>query len=63
MAGPAAGAIGDIETLEKAKQHGLNPHEYLNENNSLVFFRNLRDAIITDKLPSNVSDLMIVYKK
>ena len=60
---PAAGAIGDLETLKKAKTLGLNPQEYLNENNSLVFFKNLRDAIITDKLPSNVSDLMIVYKK
>lgn len=59
----AAGAIGDTQTLEKARKLGLNPHEYLNENNSLVFFRNLRDAIITDKLPSNVSDLIIVYKK
>lgn len=60
---PAAGAIGDFQTLEKAKAQGLNPHEFLEQDNSLVFFKNLRDAIITDKLPSNVSDLMIVYKK
>ena len=60
---PAAGAIGDIKTLEKAKIEGLNPEEYLRDNNSLVFFKNLRDAIVTDRLPSNVSDLIIVYKK
>ena len=60
---PVAGAIGDIKTLEKAKKLGLNPEEYLKENNSLVFFRNLRDAIITDRLPSNVSDLIIIYRK
>lgn len=60
---PVCGAIADIQTLEKAKKMGLNPDEYLSENNSLVFFKNLRDAIITDKLSSNVSDLMIVYKK
>jgi glycerate-2-kinase len=60
---PVAGAIGDLQTLEKAKSLGLNPHEYLNENNSLVFFKNLRDAIVTDRLPSNVADLIIVYKK
>ena len=60
---PAAGAIGDFQTLEKAKVQGLNPQEFLEQDNSLVFFKNLRDAIITDKLPSNVSDLMIVYKK
>ncbi len=60
---PAAGAIGDSITLEKAKAKGLNPEEYLKNNNSLVFFRDLRDAIITDRLPSNVSDLIIVYNK
>lgn len=60
---PVAGAIGDIQTLEKAKNSGLNPHEFLKDNNSLVFFKNLGDAIITDKLPSNVSDLIIIYKK
>jgi len=60
---PAAGAIGDFKTLEKAKVEGLSPEEYLKDNNSLVFFKNLRDAIITDRLPSNVSDLIIVYKK
>jgi len=60
---PVAGAIGDLQTLEKAKGLGLNPHEYLEQNNSLVFFKNLRDAIVTDKLPSNVADLIIVYKK
>lgn len=60
---PTAGAIADLQTLEKAKGLGENPHEYLSQNNSLVFFKNLRDAIITDRLPSNVADLIIVYKK
>jgi glycerate-2-kinase len=60
---PSAGAIGDLESLEKAKKQGLNPEDFLKENNSLVFFKNIRDAIITDRLSSNVSDLIIVYKK
>ena len=60
---PAAGAIGDIKTLEKAKELGLNPMEFSKEDNSFVFFKNVRDAIITDRLPSNVSDLIIVYRK
>lgn len=59
----AAGAIVDSITIEKAKKLGLEPHEYLNNNNSLVFFQKLGDAIITGRLPSNVSDLFIVYKK
>ena len=60
---PLAGAIGDFHTLEKAKKLGINPHEYLSENNSLIFFKNVGDGIVTDRLPSNVSDLIIIYKK
>ena len=57
-----AGAIGDTETLEKAKKAGINPEEFLKENNSLAFFRNTQDGIVTGRLPSNVSDLIIIYK-
>ncbi len=60
---PLAGAVGDFHTLEKAKKLGINPHEYLNENNSLIFFKNVGDGITTDRLSSNVSDLIIIYKK
>lgn len=60
---PVAGAIGDTLTLEKAKKLGLNPEEYLKEDNSFVFFKNVQDGIITDRLPSNVSDLIIIYKE
>ncbi len=60
---PAAGAIGDIETLKKAKEQGLNPKDYLESSNSYLFFNNTEDAIITDRLPSNVADLIIVYKR
>ncbi len=58
-----AGAIGDINTLEKAKKLGINPQEFLSQNNSFNFFKNVQDGIVTDRLPSNVSDLIIVYKK
>jgi glycerate-2-kinase len=58
----AAGAIADVSSLDKAKAKGLHPQEFLQQNNSLVFFKNIGDAIITDKLPSNVSDLFIIYK-
>ena len=59
---PFAGAIGDIETLEKAKKLNLNPQEFLDNNNSLEFFQKTGDGIETGRLPSNVSDLMIVLK-
>jgi glycerate-2-kinase len=58
-----AGAIGDIHTLEKAKKMGINPQEFLDKNNSFTFFKHTQDGIITNRLPSNVSDLIIIYKK
>lgn len=60
---PAAGAIGDFQTLEKSKNLGLDPQKFLAENNSYAFFQKVEDAIVTGRLPSNVSDLMIVFKK
>lgn len=57
-----AGAIGDKLTIEKAKNLNLNPQKYLEENDSYNFFNRVGDGIITGRLPSNVSDLMVVYK-
>lgn len=58
-----AGAIGDTQTQEKAKKQNLNPQEFLDENNAFSFFEKTGDGIITGRLPSNVSDLIIVVKK
>lgn len=60
---PLAGAIGDIHTLEKAKKLGINPQQLLKENNSFNFFKNTTDGIVTDRLSSNVSDLIIIYRQ
>lgn len=60
---PAAGAIGDLETLKKARLLEIKPEDYLNSSNSFLFFDSTEDAIITDRLPSNVADMIIVYKK
>lgn len=57
-----AGAIGDKVTLEKAKELGLDEKAYLDDDNSYEFFEKTGDGILTDKLASNVSDLMIVAK-
>ena len=57
-----AGAIGDKQVLEKAEKLNLNIKEYLTRTNSLAFFEKTGDAIVTGKLPSNVADLVIVYK-
>jgi len=60
---PFAGAIGDSLTIQRSKEMNINPQIFLQENNSFLFFEKIRDGIITDRLPSNVSDLMIVLKK
>ncbi len=60
---PFAGAIGDSKTLENARNLGLDPNQYLEKDDSFSFFEKVGDGIITDRLPSNVSDLMIVIRK
>lgn len=57
-----AGAVGDINTINKAKELNLNPQDFLDNDNSLEFFEKIGDGIETGRLPSNVSDLMIVLK-
>ncbi len=56
----AAGAIGDILTLKKAKKSGLNPQKFLNNHNSFHFFAKTGDLIYADKKSFNVADLMLV---
>ncbi|HVZ67172.1 MAG TPA: DUF4147 domain-containing protein [Patescibacteria group bacterium] len=57
------GAIGDSKTLEKCKELKIDPENYIKTTSSFDFFAQTRDAIITGRLPSNVSDLMIVFRK
>ncbi len=57
-----AGAIGDLHTLEKARSLNLEVKSYLDDNNALEFWEKVGDGIETGKLPSNVSDLMVVLK-
>jgi len=59
---PFAGAIGDFLTIQKAKEMNIAPEIFSQENNSFLFFEKTGDGIITDRLPSNVSDLMIILK-
>ncbi len=57
-----AGAIGDKQTRDKAQQLQLDIESAINSNNSLEFFEKTQDGIESGRLPSNVSDLFIVYK-
>lgn len=58
----AAGALCDSETKKKVEEKQINAQEFLDNNNSFPFFQNIKDAIMTGRLPSNVADLMIVWK-
>lgn len=57
-----AGAIGDSLTKERAEELQLDIATSLLKNDSLPFFEKVGDGIDTGRLPSNVSDLFIVYK-
>lgn len=58
----AAGAIGDSKTIEDSKNQNLDIQKYLKDNNSFEFFQKTGDEILTGRLPSNVSDIILVYK-
>lgn len=57
-----AGAIGDQHTLQKAHHLGINPQDYLDQDNSYAFWHATGDGIDTGKLESNVADLIIIYR-
>lgn len=59
----AAGAIGDKSSLLRAKTLGMTPSEYLDNNNSFVFFNELGDLLYTGLTGSNVSDLLILLNQ
>jgi len=54
------GALGDLLSLKKAEEMNLNIDEFLENNDSFNFFKKIDDGIITGKLSSNVSDIMIL---
>lgn len=57
-----AGAIGDNLTRAKAEELRIDINSCLNNNNSLEFFEKTGAGIETGRLPSNVSDLFIIYR-
>ena len=57
---PAAGAIADGTTLERAKARGLDLKAHLNGFNAYPFFEALGDAIVTGPTGNNLRDLRIL---
>jgi len=56
----AAGAIADGATVKRAQQMGLNPWDYLADNDSYHFFQKLGDLLITGPTNTNVMDLRLI---
>ena len=57
---PAAGAVADGKTLERARAAGLDPREFAARSDSYTFFRKLGDAIETGPTGNNLRDLRIL---
>ncbi|MDA8218486.1 MAG: glycerate kinase [Dehalococcoidales bacterium] len=57
----ASGAVADGRTVKRARAAGLNPWDYLAENDSYHFFEKLGDLLITGPTNTNVNDLVFVF--
>jgi glycerate 2-kinase len=57
---PAAGAVADGKTAERARAEGLDPSAFARESNSYNFFRSLGDAVETGPTGNNLRDLRIL---
>src|SRR5205807_9918194 len=55
----AAGAIVDGKTMARATALGLNPEEFLDNNDAYSFFRPLRALVVTGPTGTNVADLVL----
>ena len=55
----AAGAIVDITTTQRASMLGLDPQQFLDNNNSYHFFRALDDLLRTGPTGTNVGDVQV----
>ena len=60
-ASPGAGGIVDGTTVERAREMGLDPREYLEDNDSYTLLAKLGDAIVTGPTGTNVNDVMAVF--
>jgi hydroxypyruvate reductase len=55
----AAGAVADGSTCDRAKERGLSPRSFLEDNDSYTFFRALGDLVVTGPTGTNVADVAI----
>ena len=58
----AAGAAVTGDTASKARELGLDPEKYLNNNDSYHFFSSLRDLLKPGPTGTNVNDLTFIFQ-
>ena len=56
---PAAGAVADGETLQRARAAGMEPEDFFRRSDAHTFFKRLDDVIITGPTGNNLRDLRI----
>jgi glycerate 2-kinase len=59
---PAAGAIANETTIPRARELGLDAHEFLARSDSYSFFERLNTLIVTGPTGTNVRDLRIFLR-
>lgn len=57
---PAAGAVAVSGMSRIAKERGLDPYKYLDENNSYRFFKDMGATIETGPLDSNLNSIIVI---
>jgi glycerate 2-kinase len=57
---PAAGAVADGETLERARATGMDPEDAFRRSDAYNFFARLDDAITTGPTGNNLRDLRVL---
>jgi glycerate-2-kinase len=58
---PAAGALANGDTIKRAKGLGIDPIQYLENNDSYHFFKRLDSLLITGPTKTNVMDVMMAF--
>ncbi len=57
---PAAGAVADGESTQRAKDAGLDPQDFFRRSDSFNFFQRLGDTIVTGPTGNNLRDMRLL---
>lgn len=60
---PAAGAVADGSTLDRARKIGADPHDFYSRSDAFTFFERLGDTVMTGPTGNNLRDLRILLAR